>query len=245
MSLNVLPSSYVRRITRKLKNDGIGATLGNISAQLFRPFTRRYREGLNYDRLHNIDTSVQVGEYELGYGKSGLYSHNNSYGPVQTDVIDFLFKKLQLDYKEFEFIDLGSGKGRALFKASDYPFRQITGVEFSSLLNDVAQKNINNFRSNSQKCFNLRAICADAAAYPVPDENILFYLYNPFDDHILSNVMKNIERAIDTYDREIIIVYSLPVHYAVLDRSDYFSLQDSGECAGEPYRIYRRRKGDN
>ena len=37
-------------------------------------------------------------------------------------------------------MDLGSGKGRTLMMASDYPFQRIIGVELLPALNQVAKK---------------------------------------------------------------------------------------------------------
>jgi tRNA G46 methylase TrmB len=33
-------------------------------------------------------------------------------------------------YSQYTFIDVGSGKGRVLFVAAEYPFRKVIGVEF-------------------------------------------------------------------------------------------------------------------
>jgi len=46
------------------------------------------------------------------------------------------------DFHDFIFIDLGSGKGRTLLMASDYPFRRIVGVELLLALHQIAQENL-------------------------------------------------------------------------------------------------------
>ena len=46
---------------------------------------------------------------------------------------------------DFTFIDLGSGKGRVLLMASDYPFKKIIGVEFMPELHRAAQENITGY----------------------------------------------------------------------------------------------------
>ena len=57
------------------------------------------------------------------------------------------------DFRDFIFIDLGSGKGRALLMASDYPFRRIVGVELLPQLHRAAQDNLTKYRSETQQCF--------------------------------------------------------------------------------------------
>ena len=49
--------------------------------------------------------------------------------------------------------------------ASDYPFRKIIGVELLSALNQIAEENIGKYRSDSQQCFDLETVCADAGDF--------------------------------------------------------------------------------
>src|SRR3984893_15884987 len=71
---------------------------------------------------------------------------------------------------DFTFVDLGSGKGRTLLMASDYPFRRIVGVELIPVLHQGAQENLAKYRGESQKCFALESICGDATEFPFPNE---------------------------------------------------------------------------
>lgn len=51
-----------------------------------------------------------------------------------SSVLRQILDRLPLDFEEYTFIDLGSGKGRALLIASEYPFRAVVGVELSPKL---------------------------------------------------------------------------------------------------------------
>ena len=53
----------------------------------------------------------------------------------------------------FTFVDLGSGKGRTLLMASDYPFRRIIGVELLPSLHQIAQENLRQYKSESAEMF--------------------------------------------------------------------------------------------
>jgi cyclopropane fatty-acyl-phospholipid synthase-like methyltransferase len=55
--------------------------------------------------------------------------------------------RLQLDPRDFVFVDLGSGKGRVILRAATRPFRRVEGVEFSEPLHRVALRNIDNARA--------------------------------------------------------------------------------------------------
>jgi hypothetical protein len=46
--------------------------------------------------------------------------------------------ELEVDHRRYVFLAYGSGKGKALLLASDYPFRRIIGVEYSEPLHRAA-----------------------------------------------------------------------------------------------------------
>jgi len=52
--------------------------------------------------------------------------------------------------RDFTFIDLGSGKGRVLLMASDYPFKRIIGVEFMPELHRAAQENVREYTERTK-----------------------------------------------------------------------------------------------
>ena len=62
--------------------------------------------------------------------------------PVGTDPALFreMVGRLPIRHDDFVFIDFGSGKGRCLLLATEWPFRRIVGVELSAELNHVARE---------------------------------------------------------------------------------------------------------
>jgi hypothetical protein len=54
-------------------------------------------------------------------------------------------KKLNIDPRNFTFIDFGSGKGRVLLIAAGLPFKAVVGIEFSRELHEIAVQNISRF----------------------------------------------------------------------------------------------------
>ena len=52
------------------------------------------------------------------------------YQPSEPALFHEILDSLPVAVDGFTFIDLGSGKGRTLLMASEYPFRRIIGVEF-------------------------------------------------------------------------------------------------------------------
>ena len=63
--------------------------------------------------------------------------------------------------------------------ASEYPFRRIVGVELLPELHQIAQENLARYKSESQKCFALEAVCGDAIDFAFPVEPLVIFLFNP------------------------------------------------------------------
>ena len=137
--------------------------------------------------------------------------------------------RADVDFRDFTFVDLGSGKGRTLLMASDYPFRRIVGVEFLPSLHQIAQENLSKYKSDSQKCFALESICADATAFPLPDEPLILYLFNPFPESGMRRVIANVDQSLRTHPRAVYILYHNPLLEHVLGESTMLRKVGGGE----------------
>jgi SAM-dependent methyltransferase len=120
-------------------------------------------------------------------------------------------RQTTLNFRDYTFIDLGSGKGRTLLMASDYPFRRIIGVELLPSLHAIAQENLRKYKSESQKCFALEAICADATTYSFPDEPLVIFLFNPFPESGMRRVVANLGESLLKHPRPVYVLYHNPL----------------------------------
>jgi SAM-dependent methyltransferase len=132
-------------------------------------------------------------------------------GVQQAQDLDQRNPNLALDFRDFTFIDLGCGKGRTLLMASDYPFRRIVGVELLPALHLIALDNLREYKSASQKCFALEAICTDATAFPLPEDPLVLYLFNPFPESGMRQVAANLERTLRANPRSVYVLYHNPL----------------------------------
>lgn len=117
------------------------------------PARRRSRFGdADYDWDYRVNTTSGA----VGWRDRLLGMFHSPYQPTEKalfhEMVDALAHHADLDFAEFTFVDLGSGKGRALLMASDYPFRRIVGVELLPALHQIAELNLAQYRSDSQKC---------------------------------------------------------------------------------------------
>jgi len=139
------------------------------------------------------------------------------------EMLDALRHSADLNLAQFTFIDLGSGKGRALLMASDYPLRRIVGVELLPALHAIAQQNLAAYKNHSQQCFALESICADATAYRFPAGPLLIYLFNPFPESGLRRVIDNLRQSLREDPRPVYMLYHNPQLEPVLNQSGYFT----------------------
>jgi hypothetical protein len=132
------------------------------------PERRRQRYGdAEYDWEHRVNTTSAT----VGWHDRLLGIFHSPYQPTDSALFHEMLEALRQqagDFHDFVFIDLGSGKGRTLLMASDYPFRRIVGVELLPALHQIAQENLSKYHSEKQKCFALESVCADALQFAFP-----------------------------------------------------------------------------
>lgn len=105
------------------------------------------------------------------------------------------------------FIDLGSGKGRAMLLASRLPFAKIIGVEFARELVEEARRNAANFPVAEQKCSDVESVHGDAVTYELPNADTVLFLYNPFNARIMERVAENTRASLRAHPRDLHVVY--------------------------------------
>jgi len=184
------------------------------------PERRRQRYGdAEYDWDHRVNTTSAA----VGWRNRLLGVFHSPYQPTEPDLFHEMLAALNqqghFDFHDFVFVDLGSGKGRTLLMASDYPFRRIVGVELLPVLHQAAQENLGKYRSESQKSFALESICADATEFPLPAEPMVLYLFNPFPESGLKRMMANLEGSLQAHPRAVYVLYHNPLLEHVLSAS--------------------------
>src|SRR5262249_45180057 len=83
-----------------------------------------------------------------------------------------------LNLRNFTFVDMGPGKGRALLLAAEQPFARVIGVEVLPELHAIAQQNIAAAASRLV-CHKIESISADARIFQFPDGPLVVFLFNP------------------------------------------------------------------
>ncbi len=178
------------------------------------PSRRRQHFGdIGFDLDHHVNTTSA--RLPLRTRLRGLVC--SPYQPTEPELFHEMMQALNLTWPDFTFIDLGSGKGRTLLMASEYPFRRIIGVELLPELHCVALENIRRYQPRA--CVAIEAVCADARDFQFPAEPTVLYLFNPLPEPELAAVMQNLERSLRESPRAMYVVYHNPEHEHLLAQS--------------------------
>ncbi len=177
---------------------------------------RRLYGDFDFDWEYRVNTmSGGIGWRERLLGT--LYSLYQPTEPAAFhEMMQALRDSAKLDFAEFVFVDLGSGKGRTLMMASDYPFQRILGVELLPALNQIAQENLARYKRDSQKCFAIESVCADATTFPLPGAPLVVYLFNPFPELPLRRALSNIAECLSRHRTPAFLLYHNPEQEHVL-----------------------------
>jgi SAM-dependent methyltransferase len=181
------------------------------------PERRRSRFGdIDYDCDHAVDTTWA--RLPISVRLREVFSERLYQPTVEEEFAAIMQHLATVDLETFTFIDLGSGKGRALLLAAMYPFARIVGVEVQPELDAIARDNIARFHRPGQQCDRIESLCADAREYDFPPTNIVLYLFNPFPDYVLREVLTNLVVSARRSPRSIFVLYNAPFEKQEFER---------------------------
>lgn len=235
----------LRRMKRALRRHGMmkfSYLLAYNAVHGLRRWARRAPidpAGQVLDEALGIETAkiVELSEMELG---PRHLAEANRYQPSAVELVRRSIEDCRIDHSEFVFIDYGSGKGRVLLLAAQFPFRAIIGVEFSPELHQAAQRNIAAAIDKLTGCRALRAVLGDAADFEPPTAPLVCYFNNPFGEPIMRDVLSNIERCVPTAQRRVLAIYVNPVHRHVFEETGRWTLlKDTAQYAVYDHRTDR------
>ena len=220
-----------RRWQETRARKSLGASLREIGSDFWEflrestPERKRLRYGdVEYDwEHHGIDTTSAT---VTTRGRLLAALSGAPYQPTEPSAFRKMLAAVGIDYREFTFLDLGSGKGRTLLMASEFPFRRIIGVELLPELHEIALKNVAAFSSPEQQCKSIESVCCDARDYEFPPEPLLLYFFNPLPEAALQVVIGNLRRSLEQTPRALRVLYHNPQREEVLRDSGFLNKVD-------------------
>ena len=235
--------TVIPRIKKSIRERGVVVSLSRavfLPIHLFREYRVarqlvRDERPSDFDRVNGIDTDGDFGDWtylsDLSI-PSPNWIHGHDYSGIEPERFSAILAGIKIRFEDFVFIDFGSGKGRALLLASEFPFKRVVGVEFSPELHAVAVDNIRKYTTPQQHCKDIDSVCMDFVDFQLPPEPSLLFFFDPCAETTFEIVLNNIERSLREHPREIYIVYVAPsknVH--LLDSAGFLSrLGRNHEC---------------
>lgn len=144
-------------------------------------------------------------------------SHATIYMPASYRLLEEIFAQLGIQDHAVKtqnpkhLLDIGCGKGRALCVAAHFGFQKLTGIDLSREFCETATQNLR-LTSRHIPGVKYNIINTDAFHYRIPADANYIFLFNPFDEVIMSGVLNNILTSLHASPREIAIVYINPLH---------------------------------
>lgn len=184
-----------------------------------------------FDAEHGTETAGIVPLWKLQI-EGPHREHGVRYQAVEPARVRRCIASLPIEFARFTYVDLGSGKGRSLLVASEFPFQRVIGVEFAIELHQIAEQNLKRFKSSARRCESVQSVCADAAEFDLPDSDLVLFLYNPFGAEVLARVLERLERSLEAHDRTVYVIYHNPVQRELFESDPRFErLLMTGETA--------------
>jgi SAM-dependent methyltransferase len=164
----------------------------------------------DFDLLHGTDTAGIIKVYKLD-SVTDSYIHSHGYEPCETGRLRKALATPAIARENYEFVDIGCGKGRALIVASEMGFRKVTGVEISPMLSKVASKNL-------EVCgIEGTIVNGDASTFSIPESHCVCYLFDPFGKRMMEKFSENAKERIKHSAQDLWIIYQAPEYRRVFD----------------------------
>jgi SAM-dependent methyltransferase len=212
----------LNKFITSIKEEGFRNTLAKILNRLVSRRMRLYIDQ-RFDRKYGVDTSGIIYPSALDISDAQKKT-SKEYEPTPVGAIRHILKSLMIDHSQYTFIDYGSGKGRVLLLASEYPYKNVLGVEFSPALHLIAENNIKIWQRRSRiRCRTLQSICMDATEFNLPQEPLVLFFFTPFEVPIANWVVSRITADFAKNPRPIQIVYygARPEFLGALARTNF------------------------
>ncbi|HEX2683421.1 MAG TPA: class I SAM-dependent methyltransferase [Ferruginibacter sp.] len=146
-------------------------------------------------------------------------SHATIYMPVSYSLMEEILQRLPVTTRH-HFLDIGCGKGRALCMAAHGGFTKVTGLDFSKELCENAKANLA-LTKEKLPALEYQVINNDAFYFDIPGDVDCIFLFNPFDEVVMSAVVRNLTESLKNHPRELCVVYVNPVHKELFSKAGY------------------------
>jgi SAM-dependent methyltransferase len=216
-----------RRTAESLRSRGTRATAQAVLAAM---------GDYTFDLRFGTDTRRSVSLSSLHIGSDNR-RHGVDYSATKPRVFAKFLARTPVD-RRGTFVDLGCGKGRVLLLAAEHGFRNVVGVEFSPELCRIARNNIAAYcqRRGSATAFDVQE--ADVTRFAMRDDEVVFFLFNPFDAVVMNAVLDRIDASLRRAPRRVALLYYNPACAEMMTQRSVFRKTADLTYAGAVASVY-------
>ncbi|MEU7315864.1 class I SAM-dependent methyltransferase [Streptomyces sp. NPDC007083] len=159
-----------------------------------------------FDTSLGVETGAPVEPWEILEADDSTLENNSRYSPTPVRTVRSAITAAGVRYERISFVDFGSGKGRVLLIAAEFPFKRVIGVDYSSDLCATARRNVEHTTKNSPAPRSpIEIHHKDARDLEIPDDAGFFYFYEPFSATVAATVLDNIEASLARTPRSAVM----------------------------------------
>lgn len=187
----------------------------NKTNRIYQTITKTYQvlgDLTNKIFRKGADFSYWMSQEDAGFKQE----QGGRYQPSPSWMIRRAFQRFDIKPSD-QVIDIGCGKGWAMYCMSSLPFSAVRGIDLSEKLVTIANHNFSLL--NASKC---NSICADSTQFDGYDAYNYIYMFNPFPETIMEGCMKKIEESLIRKPRKVTIVYAHPVCHDYITKHTRF-----------------------
>jgi Methyltransferase domain len=179
-------------------------------------FAQKLRQiDIDYDSTHDLDTGGKIELNDLSIDSDSKWQ-GTFYQAVFPDHFRESIESTSINPQDYLFVDIGAGKGRALFLAQDMGFRRVIGIEFAQELVRICEENIRRRAADARSRPPIEILHMDGLSFDLPEEPTVLYLFNPFGQELMIRMAERIRGSLQKAPRTIKIIYENPLYDHVI-----------------------------
>jgi hypothetical protein len=182
-----------------------------------------------YDNFRGLDFLSVIQPRDLGLDEKDIFRGSPSGNIFLSNIL------LDLGISELDnILDIGCSKGDAIRCMTSFPFGKVDGLEISQKLAEIAQKNFLKLKKTNVEIFNI-----DARQFKKFNEYNFFYLYNPFSEAVMIDVIYNLSKQLG--NKEVIIIYNNPTCHSLVEKAGFIKYKQYPDQWGNGIYIYSNK----
>ena len=156
---------------------------------------------------------------------------------IPSRAFHWALRAFSINPRKYHFVDIGAGWGHSMLLAASYPFRQVTGIEFTAELHAKARDNVALAREAGHiKAPHINILCESPLHAKLPQGPLLLFLFR-FGEPVLKEFVDRLEDSIRSHPRPVVVLYANPADRDVFAREGVVELKRRG-LAGWLLRLF-------